>query len=250
MISAIILSHNDGDSIEKTLDSLTWCDELIVIDDASTDNTREIVKKHKATVIQHALDSNFAAQRNIGLAKAKYEWILFVDSDEVVPEKLAQEIKSAVSLPGTAVGYSVKRNDWMWGRQLRHGETANVRLLRLAKKNAGKWERPVHEVWEVNGEVRELSYPLLHYPHPNVAQFLDNINFYSSLNARYLYEQHAHSPWWRIVLNPTAKFVYNYIFRLGFLDGTPGAIVAFMMSFHSFLTRGKLYLLQHRPHET
>ena len=133
----------------------------------------------------------------------------------------------------------------MYGKPLTHGETGSVRLLRLAKKSAGVWTRPVHEIWDVSGETGELTQPLLHYPHPNVAQFLHDINVYSTLNAKYLYTQHVKVPVWHIAAYPTVKFFRNYVLHMGFLDGTPGAIMAIMMSFHSFLTRGKLYLITH-----
>ena len=136
----------------------------------------------------------------------------------------------------------------MWGRELKHGETANVKLLRLAKKDAGSWTRPVHEVWMVEGEIGQLTSPLLHYPHPNVAQFLEEINTYSSLNAQYLYSQKVRANWLDILAYPAAKFFRNYFYHMGFLDGTAGVIAAIMMSFHSFLTRAKLYQAWNRSH--
>ncbi len=271
MITGIILSHNDESTIGKTLESLGWCDGLLVIDDDSSDNTREIAKKHHATVFLHSLGSDFASQRNFAISKAGGDWILFIDSDEVISRELADEIANLTQnvIPAKAGilashnagspiprsdrgsgmtecdGFFIKRRDYMWGRELKYGETAHVKLLRLAKKDAGLWERPIHEVWNVKGNTGLLVHPILHYPHPNVAQFLDSINRYSSLNARYMYDHNVRSPWWTIVVNPLGKFLDNYIIKLGFLDGTAGMIVAIMMSFHSFLTRGKLYVLSH-----
>ena len=117
--------------------------------------------------------------------------------------------------------------------------------MRLAKKNAGVWQRPVHETWNITGRIGELSQPLLHYPHPDVAQFITDINWYSTLNAHYLYSQKVHVSWWHILAYPKAKFFVDYIWYRGFLDGTAGVVVALMMSFHSFLTRAKLWLLWH-----
>ena len=249
MVSAIILSHNDEDSIGKTIRSLSWCDEILVVDDYSVDRTVTLAKEEGALVFTRHLSGDFAAQRNFALEKAKREWVLFVDSDEIVSDELQNEIRSAVK-NNDVVGYYVKRQDFLFGRPLTHGETANVMLLRLAKKNAGVWRRPVHEVWVVHGTVGYLSRPLMHYPHPNVAQFLDEINRYSSLNAEYLYSSGVKPSLWQIIAYLKAKFLVNYIWRMGFLDGTPGVLVALMMSFHSFLTRAKLYLLwKHRQSE-
>jgi glycosyltransferase involved in cell wall biosynthesis len=241
MLSAIILSHNDEATIARALQSVSFCDEVIVIDDESTDKTLAIAKKHGATVFTHALNDDFAAQRNFGLAKAKGEWVLFVDSDEVVSPSLADEIQQ--ELAGKTDGWYIKRRDTMWGHEFKYGEMGNVKLLRLARKKAGTWNRPVHEVWDVKGETDTLTHPLLHYPHPDVAQFIEEINRYSTLNAKHFYDKGVRTHVWQIMAYPAAKFFVNYVWKLGFLDGTAGAIVAFLMSLHSFLTRGKLYLL-------
>lgn len=260
MISAIVLTHNDEDVLERCIKSIQWCDEVIIIDDESTDGTIGIAKKYGAKVFVRKLNDDFAAQRNFGLAKAKGEWVLFVDSDEVVTEDLFHEIQEVISKSkiknkkskiqskdkkweNDCVGYSVRRNDFFLGCWLKHGETGRVKLLRLARKDAGTWAQPVHEVWEVNGAVGELATPLLHYPHQNVAQFLEEINRYSTMYARYLHSRGVKEPMWQIIGKPLAKFFVNYIWRLGFLDGTTGMVVALMMSFHSFLVRAKLWQL-------
>ncbi len=243
MISSVVLTRNDEATVAKTLESLTWCDETIVVDDASTDSTVAIAKNFTNKIFQHPLNGDFAAQRNFGLAKAKNDWVLFVDSDEVVSDALAKEITPIRSGMTEKSGYFIKRRDILWGRELKYGEQGRMKLLRLAKKDAGKWVRPVHEVWAIKGIVGELRNPLFHFPHPSVAQYLDEINRYSSLNASYLYKQRIRVHWWHIVAYPVSKFFLNYIIRLGFLDGTPGAVVAIMMSMHSFLTRAKLWQL-------
>jgi len=243
MISAVILSHNDQDILQDALTSVAWCDEIIVIDDASADATRDVAKKAGATVYEHPLGGDFAAQRNWGLSKAKGDWVLFLDSDERVSGELAREIQQQITQEGDTNGYVLKRQDAIWGRVLRYGETANVMLLRLARKGAGKWARAVHEVWDVNGPTKTLPYPLLHFPHPDVAQFISDIDRYSTMNAKLYYDQGKRSSLWQIVAYPSAKFFVNYFFRFGFLDGVPGMLMAGMMSFHSFLTRAKLYFL-------
>lgn len=118
-----------------------------------------------------------------------------------------------------------------------------MKLLRLARKEAGKWRQPVHEEWKIQGSSGTLSHPLLHYPHQNVAQFLEEINRYSGIYARYLHSRGVKEPAWHIVGKPLAKFFVSYVWRLGFLDGTAGLVVALMMSFHSFLVRAKLWKL-------
>lgn len=242
MISAVILTHNSASTLDAAIKSVDWCDEVVIIDDESTDHTAAIAKKHHTRFLPHALRGDFATQRNFGLDAARGDWVLFVDADEVVSTALSAEIQKAIQ-DNIRDGYYFKRLDTVWGHTLRHGETSQVRLIRLARKGAGKWVRPVHEVWQIHGYTALLRHPLLHYPHPDVTQFLRDINEYSTANALYLYEQGVHVSWWHIVAYPGAKFFMNYFWRLGFLDGTPGAMLALMMSFHSFLTRAKLWHL-------
>jgi glycosyltransferase involved in cell wall biosynthesis len=246
MISAVILTKNSGAAIEKTLRSVRFCDEVVVIDDESTDDTRVISEKYRAKFIVHSLHEDFAGQRNFGLSEAKGQWVLFVDSDEIITNDLNVEIKNKTSKLGNCVGYYIKRQDEMWGKTLRHGETANVRLLRLARKDAGIWVRPVHEVWDVKGNVAELTNPLIHYPHPTVREFLSNVNRYSTVNANVFFDEGVRVNFFSVITYPVGKFIYNYFFRAGFLDGMPGLVIALMMSFHSFLTRGKIWELQRK----
>jgi len=242
MITAVVLTHNNETTLKRTLTSIRWCDELLVIDDFSTDKTVAIAKQYKANVIPRHVGADFAAQRNFGLKKARGDWVFFVDSDEVVSGGLKNEILEAVDNPNV-VGYYLSRVDYLYGRRLLHGETGSVRLLRLAKRDAGQWQQPVHEVWGVDGPKVVLREPIFHYPHPNVAQFLTDINWYSTVYATYLFSQKKKEPQWFIVIYPVAKFIINYVVKLGFLDGMPGMIVAMMMSFHSFLVRAKLRML-------
>jgi len=245
MISSVVLTCNNQQTIEKTLQSINFCDEIIIIDDNSTDETKKISQKYTQKIYSHSLKDDFSASRNYGLRKATHEWILFIDSDEIVSSELAQEIKNEINNPDNSDtnGFIIKREDTVLGRKLVHGETSRVQLIRLGRKNTGTWRRPVHEVWDIRGNVKKLHNPIIHYPHSNVAQFISKIDYYSTVNAKYLFNNKVYSGFVSIFIYPIAKFIYNYIVLLGCLDGIEGMIVATMMSFHSFLTRAKLYQL-------
>lgn len=244
MLSAIILTRNEEQNIVDCIESVSFCDEIIVIDDYSQDRTVELSKREKAHVLKRALKGDFATQRNFGLDQAKGDWVLFIDADERISSALRNEITSLIINRSSLInGYSIKRRDNMWGRELRYGETGNIKLLRLAKKNAGRWEGKVHETWRINGEIEELQNSILHYPHPTVVEFLEEINFYTDLREEELYEKGTKSYWWSIILYPKTKFILNYFVKQGFRDGIPGLVFALLMSFHSFLVRGKLWLL-------
>lgn len=243
MISCVVLVKDEEKTIETCLQSIrSLVDEMIVIDDDSEDKTIEKAKKFGARVFKRPLKCDFAAQRNFGLKQAKGDWVLFIDADEQITTGLAEEIKTAVKKKEFN-GFYLRRQEWFGGKWLRYGETGRIRLLRLGKKGVGKWQRKVHETWRIRGKVGELKNPLLHYSHQNISQFLGQINFHSTLHAQALKEEGVKFSLFRLIFNPLGKFIQNYIFRLGFLDGVSGFIFAMMMSFHSFLARAKLYQL-------
>jgi len=250
LITAIILTKNEEEHIIKCIKSVAFCDEILVINDNSTDGTIEAINKldnKKVRVISYPLNDNFSQSRNFGLQKAQNDWVLFIDSDEQIPEALAFEISNTLSnwtnkMENEYNGFFIRRFDFLWGKELRYGESG-IKLLRLARKNAGKWIGKVHEKWKIKGKVGLLKNSIVHYPHETIGQFLREINFYTDVRAQELYGQNIKAHWWSIIIYPISKFILNYIFKRGFLDGIHGLIFAIAMSFHSFLVRSKLWLL-------
>lgn len=244
MISAIVLAKNEEKNIKDCLDGLKWCDEVIVINDDSTDKTVELSEKAGAKVITHSLDNDFSQQRNFALEQASHDWIFFVDADERVSDKLALEIQNEI-IKTTTTAFYCKRIDNFLGNWLKHGEIGATRIIRLARRGSGKWTRSVDEYWEVSGKLQTLKNSLLHYSHQNMTEFLVSINERSTLNAEAFYQEGR-----RIIffewMKPKGKFFLNYFIRLGFLDGTAGFVFAVLMSLHSFLVRAKLYLIWRR----
>ncbi len=189
--------------------------------------------------------TDFAAARNAELAKAKTPWVLFLDADETLSPALEREISQAIKSPQYDA-YYLLRVDTFMGRALCHGETGHAKFIRLARRDFGKWVRPVHETWVGEGKIGTLTHPILHAPHRSISSFLTKLDLYSTLDAQYRHEQGIKSNLFKIAIYPLAKFKLNYFLRLGFLDGVPGLIMAMMMSFHSYLTWSKLYLLWHK----
>lgn len=244
-ISAVILSKNEEKNIAECILGLRFCDEVVVIDDNSSDKTVEIARSLGAKVFIRNLDRDFAGQRNYALQKASGRWVFFVDADERVSQELREEIKKEIGLPDNPhVGYFLGRADHIWGKRLKYGETGSILLLRLGRKSAGKWVRNVHEVWKVVGRTKSLKNPLKHYPHQTLKEFISDINFHSDLHAVANYKEGKRSNLVKIIVIPPGKFISNWIFRLGFLDGREGFVLALMMSFHSFLSWSKLWIRQ------
>lgn len=245
-ITAIILAKNEEANLKRALEKLLWCDEIILVDDNSTDKTIRIAEDLGVKVYSRSLD-NFSSQRNFGLSKVSSEWAIFVDADELLSDALIFEISNIISnwVSGKEreyAGYKIPRIDVMWSRELRHGDSG-VKLLRLAKKDAGGWVGFVHERWNVDGNVGMLINPIIHYPHQSITEFLREINFYTTLRAKELYLKNVKTNIISIFMYPFGKFILNYFLKRGFLDGIPGLTHAIVMSFHSFLVRSKLWAM-------
>lgn len=245
MVTAVVLTKNEEKNIVDCLESLSFCNEIIVVDDNSQDRTVEIAKGMGATVLKHPLNNDFSKQRNYGLEMAKNDWVLFVDADERVNNVLAKEVAYVLS-ENKYDAFLFKRQDTIFGRKLRYGEVGNIWLLRLARKESGRWIGTVHERWIVNGNIKKLNNPLDHFPHQSVTEFIKEINYYTDLRAKELYKSSGKVYWYSVLFYPKLKFLVNYVIKFGFLDGLPGLIVAIMMSFHSFLVRGKLWQLNQK----
>lgn len=244
-LSAVVLTLNEEKDIEDCLRSLKFCDEVLVIDSGSTDNTVKLADSLGADIYNHAF-KDFSEARNFGLKKSKGDWVFFVDADERVPDPLKKEIIQTLAKDQGFSGFYFKRDDFMFGRWLKHGETSYVRLLRLAKKDSGEWSRSVHETWRVKGKVGEFKNPLQHFSHASIEDFVKKINYYSSFDAKEHFEKGVRVSLWHLLAYPVGKFLQNYVCYRGFLDGSVGLIFALLMSFNSLLIRTKLWLLRRK----
>lgn len=218
-LSAVILTNKQPDELKKTLGSVSFADEVILIPD------------RKGPVM------DFSSARNSGLSKAKYDWVFMVDDDEVVSRELADEIQIAISPSSPFSGYYLKRLDKYHGQVLLHGETGNIKIIRLGKKSAGSFFRTVHEVWKIDGSVGDLKNSLIHERGELVTPFIDRMVRYSPLDAKELTKEGKPYSLLRLFLNPKVKFILNYFVRFGFLDGYLGLFQAYLMSVQSLTVR-------------
>lgn len=175
------------------------------------------------------LDGDFSAQRNFALGKCRTEWVFFLDSDERIEEDFSK-------IPSGFDAFKFRRLDSFLGITLMHGETGNIQLVRLAKKGFGKWTGHVHETWQGDGKIGSWPVPIYHTPHKDIREFISKINYYSDI-----YSENKKTFSYLELLKPIGKFLVNYLFKLGFLDGFPGFVMAYMMSLNSLITRVKQY---------
>ncbi len=248
LLSAVVITKNEEKNIERCLQSLSFCDEIIVIDDNSTDRTVQLARGAKAKVYIHSLNKNFAQQRNFGLQKTHGKWVLFVDADEVVTKELSNEILFQIVTNEKHSAYFIRRVDVLWNKPMFFGELATFgsfgkgHILRLAKRDVGTWSRNIHETWNTKANVSYLKSPLLHFPHQTYAEFLSDIGERAKIHADMLRKEGKKSSLIKILVWPLGKFFYNFVYRLGFLDGNRGFVLAVTMSFHSFLSWTYIWL--------
>ena len=251
-ISILLITRNEEGNIQKYwtwLDRCKTINEIILVDDNSTDKTVELVKKLennriKVKVFNRGLDNNFSQQRNFGINKTTNDWILWLDADEKPNKNLIRFLNHIDNLE--YYNYAFKRHDVFLGHELNHGETAHQYFLRFFNKKHGRFAGAVHEVWQTPEEVKRKSVHIHHYPHQTLKSFIQKLNFYSDIRAQELYDQNVKSNIFQIIFYPLGKFLQDYFLKLGILDSTPGIIIALGMSFHTFLVRAKLWHLSHR----
>ncbi|MFZ2153219.1 MAG: glycosyltransferase family 2 protein [Microgenomates group bacterium] len=248
-LSLILITKNESENVKKWgswIGKLKNLNELIVVDDNSTDNTLKIVKKLATkklkvkTFVRH-LDNDFSSQRQFAVGKCTNNLILWLDADEYPSIELIEYINHIDT--SQYINFAFKRADIFLGSTLHHGENAHQYFLRLFDKQHGYFSGLVHELWVSSRPTLLVNHEINHFSHKTLKTFFEKINFYSEIRSRELYKNKVKSSIWQIIFYPFGKFISDYIFKLGFLDSTAGIIMALGMSFHSFLVRAKLWCL-------
>lgn len=251
-ISLLLLTKNEQNNLKgwgSWIHKLNTINEIVIIDDESTDKTLKILKSLKTdklsiNIHKRKLNNNFSDQRNFGISKSINDWILSLDADEVPTQKTINYLNNLS--PEIGQNYAFKRNIVYLNHTISYGQCLNDFPIKLFNKTEGKFIHPVHEKWESTANTNDLNQVILHYSIKDLTTFLQKINTYSSIRAQELYDQKHHPHLWEIILYPKFKFIELYFYRLGFLDGTPGIILSLAMSFNSFLIRSKLWHLSQK----
>jgi glycosyltransferase involved in cell wall biosynthesis len=242
-ISAVIITLNEEQNLEKCLKSLkSWVDEIVVVDSGSTDSTLEIAKKYQAKIFTRDFDT-YESQKNFAASKAISDWIFSIDADEIVPSTLADEITNAIKSEEYA-GYSLPRRNFILGQEIKHSWWSPDRHIWVWKKGQGKWKGDVHEEVVVDGKVGELQNAKLHYTYKTTQEFMAANDKYSTLMATHLHKQKIHFSWIKLMVNPLKEFLIRFGYKLGFLDGWRGFVLALLMSRYQFQVWWKLRNLQ------
>ena len=241
-ITALAISYNEEDNVKRFVESLSFADEIILVDSYSTDKTVEIAENLGIKVIKRTFD-DFSSQRNFAISKATHKWVLFFDLDEIISKDLEHEIIKIINEPKDKVAFYIKRNFFFMGKKIRFGGWQNDKAIRLFNKNYCKYQGLVHERIVAKGNVCTLKNSLHHYSYKNFDNYNDKLNLYSKLQAENLYKKKQRPNFYHFFIRPTYRFLWQYFFRLGILDGKEGFVLAYLHSFSVFKRYLQLWML-------
>jgi len=239
-ITAVIIVKNEADHIEDCIQSVNWVDEIVVVDTGSTDETIQIAKRFTSNVYEIEFNG-YGDAKNYGVSRATSEWILSLDADERISPQLRDEIELVLERPDRE-GYYISRKPFFLGKAIVHGGWYPGYVLRLFKRGRGVFSsHKVHEEVRLSGTASRLRNPILHQTDPSLNHYLAKLNTYTSLAADALFEKGSGFALVRLLCNPPFMFLKMYFFRLGFLDGVHGFLLAVLSAFHVFVKYAKLW---------
>jgi len=243
-LSVAVITYNEEPNIRRTLESVKWADEIVVVDSGSTDRTVEICRNFTDKIF-HQDWLGFAKQKNLAIDMTTGDWVLSLDADEPIEPGLESEIRDIVSSPQSSDGYFIPRKTFFLGKQIRHGGWYPDYNLRLFRKGKGRFEeRAVHEAVKVQGSVDKTHKAIEHFAYPDLTSYLSSINKYSSLAVDVMGVKGISgfkTSWLNILVRPVLTFVLKYFFRLGFLDGKHGLVLNLFHSYYVFTKYAKAW---------
>lgn len=239
-LSAVIIALNEENCMSDCLQSLQFCDEIVVVDSGSTDATPEICRQYGAKVIQQEW-LGFGPQKQFAVGQAAYDWVLCVDADEKVSETLGNSILAVMDSPQYGA-YQMPRCNRFLGRMLRHGEGYPDLNLRLFNRKQAQWsDDAVHEKVETTTEVGLLTGDIIHDSAETLDKYLAIQNRYTTIQAKQLIASSKKIGITKLFTSSAFRFIKFYFLKLGFLDGVPGLVHIMIGCMNSFIKYAKLY---------
>lgn len=268
-VSVLILTLNEEINLQECLRTVSWCDDVVVLDSMSTDRTCEIALTSGARIVRRPFD-NWSSHQNWAVSNIDFQhpWVLYLDADERCTEKLRDEILAAATSSSGQSAYRIRRKDFFMGRWLRHAQLYPTWLVRLFRPERIRYERLVNPVAVVDGEIGSLQGHIHHFPFSHgVSHWVARHNKYSDMEAieALRSDDSASTPlrqafstepnirrralkdiFTRLPARPLLKFLYYYFVRRGFLDGRAGFTYSTLQAFYEYLISCKRTELQRR----
>ncbi len=238
-ISANVVTFNEEKNIERCLKSLSFCDEIVLVDSGSDDSTLKIARKFGAKI--HIIKfEGFSQVKNYAIDRSKYDWVLSVDADEEITPELKEEILNAAKRADAADGYYIKRGNYFLGREIKHCGWDKDFQLRLFKRAKGRFNgKPVHESVEIKGSTAGLKCKMNHYSYQDSVSYFHKLNRYTTMQAA---EKKKPFLLLRMLTAPFLKFFRMYFLKAGFLDGKQGFVLCVYSGFSEFVKFSKMRL--------
>lgn len=246
-LSVYVIAYNDEPNIRACLRSVSWADELIVVDSHSSDATEKISLEFTDKVYQHEF-KGFGQLRNEAVAHTSYDWVFSLDTDERATPELRDEIRRLLEDGPEADAYFVPRRNYFLGRWIHHcGWYPDYRQPQLFRKGRMRYRNDlVHEGFEVDGRLGYLKEHVLQYPFRDLNHFLMKQDRYSSLMARRMTQEGRRFRVHQLLTHPHFTFIKMYLVRGGFLEGAPGLILSSLYAYYTFIKYAKLWELSRK----
>lgn len=243
-IGVYIITKNEEHNIRKCLESVKWADEIVLVDDHSTDQTVEIAREYGCQIIPSHW-RGYGQQKQFALEHLATEWAMNIDADERVSPKLSIEIVDVISRGSlTAHGYEIPFEFYFLGHWMRFGGCGNEKHLRLFRREKGKYDKTtIHETLAVSGKIDLLENPILHYSYQDEAEYFKKFEEYTTLAAQEMHRQGKKAHWYKFLSFPWELF-RRLILHLGFLDGVAGIKYTWYSSLYVLVKYKKLLKLQ------
>ncbi|MEE9408520.1 MAG: glycosyltransferase family 2 protein [Polaribacter sp.] len=241
-ISAIIPTLNEEIHIADAIKSVSFADEIIVIDSYSTDQTLEIAGKYNVKIIKRKFD-DFSTHKNFAIDQAKYDWIYILDADERVTPEVEKEILEAVKNPKDFVGFYVRRTFYFVGEKINYSGWQRDKVVRLFLKEHCKYQGVVHETIFTEGELGFFKHKIDHFGYKNYNHFISKIHHYGELKAKELHSKGKTVNAYHVLIKPPFRIFSHFILRKGFLDGYAGLILSITQGYAVLTRYIKLWLL-------
>ncbi len=240
-LSILVPTYNVEDCIRDCMESITWADEIFVVDSFSTDRTLDICREYTDRIVQHEYIYS-AAQKNWAIPQTAHDWVMVVDSDERVDDELRRSILAALEQTSGPHGYYVKRMSYFLGRLIRHGGWEHEYVLRLFHKAHGRYQdKEVHACIEVEGTAGYLKGTLSHYTYTSLDQYFEKFLRYTRWSANDLRSAGRKASWVNLTVRPWIRFFKMYVLRRGFLDGKHGLVLSWLAAFSVFTKYARLW---------
>ena len=240
-VAVIITTFNEEINVADCIESVLWADEILLVDSFSTDRTVSIAEKFPIKILQRQYFGS-AAQKNWAIDRVEQEWVLIIDADERVPERLAAEILSVLASEPAVNGYYIRRENVFIDKVIRHSGWSTDKVVRLFRRDKARYpNRRVHADLEIEGPVPVLKNPFLHYTFRTFEQYFPKFLNYAEWGAAQAFRDGRRTGIVEILIRPSWRFLRTYFVQLGFLDGMHGFVLCVLQAFGSFLKYARLW---------